>query len=347
MTAHSPSPKVGWLCGYTPVEILTAAGVQPLRLRGGAGNEAQARAFLPAALCPYLKGCLGDALAGNPEGIDGVVVTTCCDGMRRLADLWSRYLPGFVYVLDVPRHKTREAAGYFRNRLVEQARFLSERYGRTAGGETLSAAIHSWNETRHHLAALDNLRSGDTPISAREMLALLDRATREPPALVNPWLAGLSSRTRGSSSPAGIPVVVSGNLVTAGDGQLLDLIEAAGGRVVGDDLCNGMRGLSGDVIPDADPFLALARSYLERVPCPRMAFSPDRFDALASLCRQREARGVIYVSQKFCDGSLYDFAPLRERLQREGIATLLLELDASAVTVGQTRTRIEAFLEAL
>ncbi len=325
-----------------------AAGVQPVRPRGGGGSEAEARSFLPAALCPYLKGCLGDALAGNPEGIEGVVMASCCDGMRRLADLWSRYLPGFAYVLDVPRHRDEAAAGYFRGRLVELARFLSDRYHRPIEAETLRAAILSLNETRRHLAALDGLRQRGLDLPAGEMLEQVERSIREPSAEISLELAEVVARGRDSRLPsAGVPLVVSGNLVTPDDRRLLDLVEKAGGRVVGDDLCNGMRGLAGEIEAGGDPFLALARGYLGRVPCARMAFSTERFEELLRLCRATGARGVLYLSQKFCDGSLYDFGPLRDRLRREGIPSLLLELDATATTLGQARTRVEAFLEAL
>ena len=93
--------------------------------------------------------------------------------------------------------------------------------------------------------------------------------------------------------------------------------------------------------------MALARRYLERVPCPRMADIGERFDELAALCQSTGARGVVYLSQKYCDASLYDLAPLRERLEAVGVRTLHLELDAGTALAGQARTRLEAFLEVL
>lgn len=344
----APAPRVGWLCSYTPVEILTATGTLPVRLLGGANNEERARAFLPAALCPYLKACLGEALAADSPPLDGLVVATGCDGLRRLADVWNSYLPGFVYVLDVPRHRSAGAVSYFRSCLLDLAHFLSERYRRPITENALREAIAQRNRTRRLLVALDGLQQEGRALSAGQMLAIVDRSTREPPATFNPWLADRLARLQdeGHATP-GIPIVVSGNVLASGDRHILDLVEDVGGRVVGAYLCTGMRGVAGEVAGDGDPFLGLARRYLERVSCPRMADPTDRFGDLIRICRDRGARGVLYLSQKFCDGSLYDFALLRDRLSREDIPVLLLEMDAGAAATGQARTRIEAFLELL
>ncbi len=56
---------------------------------------------------------------------------------------------------------------------------------------------------------------------------------------------------------------------------------------------------------------------------------------------------MLYLSQKYCDNSLYEFPSLRSRLEKDGVRSLLLEVDGSTATIGQARTRIEAFLEVL
>lgn len=339
---RSAQAQVGWLCSYTPVEVLSAAGLRPVRLPGSVGREAQAA--LPVALCPYLKGCLGAALDGAFGSLAGLVVVTGCDGLRRLADVWARYIPGFVHVLDVPRRRDTGAVAYLASQLAALAERLAAVTGHNVGEDALHAAIAERNGTRRLLAELDARRQ-ELGLGAEEMLALVDSSAEEVPAVCNPRLAARLAERRGGV--AGVPIVLSGNIMARGDRALLDVLEAAGVQVVGDDLCSGARGALGEVDEAGDPFVALARRYLERVPCPRMADAHERFDELRALCQSVGARGAIYLSQKYCDASLYDLAPLREHLEAAGVRTLHLELDAGTALPGQVRTRVEAFLEVL
>ncbi|HOG47596.1 MAG TPA: 2-hydroxyacyl-CoA dehydratase family protein, partial [Anaerolineae bacterium] len=327
--------------------------------------------------CPYLRACLGAALDGAYGPLAGVIVANGCDGLRRLADVWARYGPGFVHLLDVPRRRDEAALAYLTSQFTALAERLALVARRALTEHALRLAIAERNATRRLLGELDARRQGQA-LPVRELLSLVDLSAEAPPAVCNlssfsapsnpaapplrsglgwePPLPGAESGLRlaeqlacppAATPAAGTPVVLSGNVFTPDDRPLAGLIEAAGGWVVGDDLCSGVRGLAGEVTEEGDPMQALARRYLERVPCPRMADAAARWDDLADLCGRREARGVIHLSQEYCDASLYELAPLHARLERAGVRLLHLELDADAATPGQARTRVEAFLEGL
>jgi benzoyl-CoA reductase/2-hydroxyglutaryl-CoA dehydratase subunit BcrC/BadD/HgdB len=72
--------------------------------------------------------------------------------------------------------------------------------------------------------------------------------------------------------------------------------------------------------------------------------SRRRDEFLLDLVTQRQANGVIFARQKFCDPHGFDFARVGAALGERGIAHMLLELE-QAPQVGQMRTRIQAFLE--
>jgi benzoyl-CoA reductase/2-hydroxyglutaryl-CoA dehydratase subunit BcrC/BadD/HgdB len=57
------------------------------------------------------------------------------------------------------------------------------------------------------------------------------------------------------------------------------------------------------------------------------------------------ARGVIGYTAKFCDPYIARLPGVRDALKREGIPFLLLEGDCTLRSIGQHRTRIEAFME--
>ncbi|MCP4138070.1 MAG: 2-hydroxyacyl-CoA dehydratase, partial [bacterium] len=59
------------------------------------------------------------------------------------------------------------------------------------------------------------------------------------------------------------------------------------------------------------------------------------------------AKGVIAHTVKFCDPYLGRIPDVRNTFRDEGIPFLLLEGDCTLRSMGQHRTRIEAFIEML
>jgi len=128
----------------------------------------------------------------------------------------------------------------------------------------------------------------------------------------------------------------------------ISLMEAAGCVVVGDDLCVGSRSFAHDKIGGADPTEALARTYLERIPCP--AFHRDGRqpgDALVEAVRRDKADGVIFLLTNFCDPVAFDYVPLKKALEKANIPALSLSVEQHREPPEQLRTRVEAFTEML
>jgi benzoyl-CoA reductase/2-hydroxyglutaryl-CoA dehydratase subunit BcrC/BadD/HgdB len=78
---------------------------------------------------------------------------------------------------------------------------------------------------------------------------------------------------------------------------------------------------------------------------------PSRPGRLAELvvaaARASGARGVIGHVLKFCDPYLARLPAVREALREARLPLLVLEGDCSLRSLGQQRTRIEAFVEML
>ena len=92
---------IGYICKYTPIEIFEAMGVETCRIEPDVTNFNQADTLMHPNLCSYAKGVVETVLDGQYEGI---ILTTCCDSIRRVYDVLKEKLPGtFVYLLDVPR----------------------------------------------------------------------------------------------------------------------------------------------------------------------------------------------------------------------------------------------------
>ena len=66
-------------------------------------------------ICSFAKGVLEEVLANDYEG---VILTTCCDSIRRLYDVLREELPGkFVYILDTPRTTKETGVALYQTRI--------------------------------------------------------------------------------------------------------------------------------------------------------------------------------------------------------------------------------------
>ena len=92
---------LGYICKYAPVEIFESMGVEMHRIEPEVSNFNQADLRMHPNVCSFAKGVLEEVMTG---GYEGVILTTCCDSIRRLYDVLKEQLPGrFIYMLDTPR----------------------------------------------------------------------------------------------------------------------------------------------------------------------------------------------------------------------------------------------------
>lgn len=92
---------LGYICKYAPIEVFRSMGVEMKCIEPEVTNFTQADMKMHPNICSFAKGVLEDVLAGDYEG---VILTTCCDSIRRLYDVLTEELPDkFIYILDTPR----------------------------------------------------------------------------------------------------------------------------------------------------------------------------------------------------------------------------------------------------
>jgi len=130
--------------------------------------------------------------------------------------------------------------------------------------------------------------------------------------------------------------------------KIYDLVESCGASLVGDDLCTGWRYFAEDVSSLGDPIASLADRLIRKVPCP-CKFNPeiDRADRLLQRVKAAGTQGVVFLLLKFCDPHAFDYPYLKERLDKEKIPSLLLEIESGGLPLGALETRLTAFVETL
>ena len=106
---------VGYICKYTPVEIIKAFGEDPVRLESGYKSHEYAEALIHSNVCSFAKGVLESIIENN---IEEVILTACCDSIKRLYDVLKDRVK-FAYLLDLPRKKDPISIDLFYNEIVE------------------------------------------------------------------------------------------------------------------------------------------------------------------------------------------------------------------------------------
>jgi len=328
--------RIAWFCTYTPLEILDAAGLVPIRHFGDPRILESADALLHPALCPYARACLAREM--RDEGPHNAFFINSCDAMRRLYDAWKDNFRGdLIYLMDFPRNPGKLGERLLAEELRHLVEYLEDTLGKQITLEELRQAARAREEAR-----LAYLRSADGARGEERLRMAMYVQTRPPREHVQ------LEKGEDNTVP-GVPVLLTGNLLNPSG--VVAQLERAGAQVVWVDLCNGDRCFCSSTLAqgdDLDGFLAsMAAAYLRRQPCARMDDANRRYDLLVDTARKVGASGVIYASLKFCDSYLYDFPPVQERLRLEGIPVLKLESDYMDGHTGQLLTRVEAFLEML
>ncbi len=108
---------IGYVCKYTPVEVLCALDADPVRVEPTTTNFDRADTCMHPNVCSFAKAVLEDM---EVKDYEGMVLTTCCDSIRRLYDtLRLRYPDKFFYLLDVPRKVDDHAIDLYAARIFD------------------------------------------------------------------------------------------------------------------------------------------------------------------------------------------------------------------------------------
>ena len=342
--------RFGWLCSYTPVEILIAAGLVPTRLNAGDMFLHRPNPKLYQLICPYVRAVFEKAQEDRFDRLEGVVFVKCCDAMLRLYDLWKAHLPNQrTYILSLPKIQSPEAIRYFANVLRRFSEVLGTQRGTPVIDQALSDAIVEQNQLRMALKKLYRMRLNNPLALPYSKLCSLTRnwlsaAPAQALPDVEKELKGFEEIPSEKSSPLPKVVISSSTLDQI---EIVEIIEKAGMTVIADDHCCGLRHFDDLVSEDGDPYLNLAERYLNRWPCPRMQANPSHLQRLIQKIDEVGANGVIYVGLKYCDQSGFELPRLQTQLKERHVPFLYIEHDYTATGLAQLKVRIEAFAEML
>ncbi len=362
-TIKDEKPRIGWLCTYTPEEIILSAGFTPTRIFGE-DRVNKAEGYFPTNFCPYLKS-IWESILNDIGKLNAIIFTNSCDGMRRLYDICKTYKPKTPsFMLDVPRINTDSSLKHFSNNLFELVSFLDELKKSEIEFDFLKKSIELINNKRILLKKLNHYYSKfNGLVNNQDYFDILKLSMISDPEIfvqdLHPYLEKIAKESSVSQSVddnnASFPrIMIIGNFIN--ESKLWESFKELNCKIAAADLCNSSRYYEGLVEDMGNTsknsntenlFGAIAARYLKKPQCMRMANLGIKLKEVKENITGNNIKGVIFISMKFCDCTLLFYPLLRQYLSEIGIQSLFLEIEHNNFSEGQIKTRIQAFLEIL
>jgi len=361
--------RIGWLCTYTPEELILSAGFTPVRILGE-DRVNKAESYFPTNFCPFLKSSW-ESILNDTGKLSAIIFTNSCDGMRRFYDICKNYKPqAQAFMLDVPRINTDASLAHFSNNLFELADFLGNFKKSKIEFDSLKKSIELINNKRVLLKRLSHYYSefnslvddsdyfdilkismiSEPEIFSEDLRIYLEKIEKES---TTPEISG-NSKNNGFSPR----IMIIGNFIN--ESKLWKSFKELNCKIACTDLCNSSRYYEGlvkdtktssgstennDTIKTLLETIALR--YLQKPQCMRMANLGIKLKEIKENILKYNIKGVIFFSMKFCDNTLLFYPLLKQYLNETGIQSLFLEVEHNNFSEGQIKTRIQAFLEIL
>ena len=356
--------RIGYVCKYVPAEALEAMGAHMERIEPDESLVSfdAAESCMHANVCSFAKATFETVLSGN---LDGIVLTTCCDSMRRLADALHAQAPNlFIHVLDVPRGTGEAACALYQRRVAEllsaygkfaNATFSEKKLFAQLGGTLCPEEGNCDSSLELDYARLHSEAAQPSFRLAKSSSVSQNFANSNQAVDSAAWSEGCEASERSTIATAAAPQVDNAlqpqthfsptmpNVGIAGaraNAEIKRILESHGVNIAFDITCtNANRRF---VPQKADTLAHYAHDVLTQLPCARMRDISPRKDFFDRVLPQID--GLVFHTVQFCDMYSYEYSDLK---RTSPAPILALETDCTAQSRGQMLTRIEAFLESI
>jgi len=349
---------IGYICAYVPVEIITAAGFVPFRIKGNVNEPiTKADTKMETIICPLVRSCFDLSIKGNYDFLDGIVIPHACDSICRTYDVWkySLALP-YSHFINMPHGTDDSSLKFFKAILNTFRKSLGGFAGKQISNDNLTEAIKLYNQNRVRVSEMYELRKLDPPlISGAEvtevLVAGMSIPVEESIQQIDTVINEARQRTTGPDKKSARIMIVGAEV---DDVAFIKLVEDTGANVVVDDLCPGARENLPLVDITEDPIDGIAERYLRKIHCARTYFEQTgtyqeylekRFGHIGRAIKDFKVDGVILYIYKYCDPFGFEVPAMKSYIESLGTPVLYLEDEYSMSTIARLRTRIQAFLE--
>ena len=343
--------------------LLNLPGCFFSRLRApNSGTAEIASYYMTNRNCPYVRCILERAIEGGFNYLNALFGAEGCAAMERMEEHFTLLKPVkndrfITTIIDPPMKGDRTSLDYYKAQLKAKVLdALRDSFGVDTSDDAIRAAIEKHNRLCRIITEIGDLRKAENPvITGYEYHVIVLVSQVCPHDLILPYLeetlAELKTRRPEAEFPFRARVVLAGSEID--DPEFTKLLESCGAMVVADRYCFGtFPGREEIKIHGGETaFDAVCRHYLHHNQCVRFmdgAKIDQRHSELRRLAEDYGADGIIYESMKFCEFWSYEKVLASHVLQQEmGIPCCTIEKEYTLGSVGQLRTRFQAFVESL
>lgn len=349
---------IGYLCAYAPLEIITAAGFIPFRIKGNVREPiTKADTRMETIVCPRVRSAYDLCLKGSYDFLDGLVIPHACDSICRTYDIWKYTLRlPYSHLINLPHVSDDSSWQFFRATLNTFRKSLGRFAGREISGDSLAQAVRLYNHNRVRVRELYELRKLDPPlISGVEVTKLLVAGmsipVEESTELIGSVIGEVKQRSLGPGRKSARIMIVGAEI---SDAAFIELVEDVGAYVVTDDLCPGARENLPLTDITSDPIDGLTERYLRKISCARTyieqkgtyrQYLEQRFGHIGRSIKDSRIDGVIFYIYRYCDPFGFEVPAVKSYIEALGVPVLYLEDEYSMASIARLRTRVQAFLE--
>ena len=354
---------LGYNCYYIPEVLMNLDGCFSTRLRAPRCTSPDvATYYMTGRTCPYVRSILERAIEGGYNHLSAVFGSESCAAMERMEEHLYLLNPikhdnFFITIIDPPLKGDQTNLDYYKAQIQKHIMGpLKNVLGVDTSDEALRRAIERFNKLCRVITEIGDLRKlPNPPITGYEFHVIQLVSEVCPHELILPYLeetlAELKKRKPEPEFPFRARIVLAGSEVD--DPEFTKLIEMCGAMVVADRYCFGSLPSREEIeIADGeDAFTAICRHYLHWNQCARFMDGmkiDQRHNELKRLVDEYHADGVIYENMKFCEFWSYEKVLASHIMTEEcGVPCATIEKEYALGSVGQLRTRFQAFVESL
>ena len=356
---------VAYTCENVPEPLVNLPGVFGIRLHApNTGSMDIATYYMTNLLCEPSRALLERAIEGGFNFADCVITPDGCTMMNRavenmeLLKTMGKDNPKFFHEYMEIAFKNTEndvklAVLQCTNHILTP---LHENYGIDVSESAIRQAVEDHNRLCRVIREIGNYRKDEHPrITGYEFHVLCLASYACPKYLIldklEETLEELETRDP-DEKPFRARVLLAGSEMD--DSGFVKLVEECGAFVCCDRFCFGSYPGREEITlnEEEDVLTQVCRHYIRNCQCPRM-MSMDkvygRKQYVADLAKEYAADGVIYEQVKFCDPWAYERMLGSSMLEHDfGYPVLSVDRPYNiAASVGQMRTRVQAFVESI
>lgn len=332
--------------GMAPKELIHAAGMVPIQMIEERNPQYEEKSKLLPYLCGLSKSLTGQIYEKVFDYVAGIMVGVACDTNRHVFDIWV-HNKVFEHNLLVraPSTDAESSVRFFTDEIKRLAGELEKISGNKVTEDGLRESIALFNENRNLFGQFYDQRP-NTGISAEEAIYVFFSALVTPVEEHNDMMKRLLESLPSTQENNKTRLMLSAiNLNMSID--VIRMCEKYGASVVTDDFTHNSRYGSTNIDVDGDPYEALARGYLRKVPAPGIYSFEERAAYFRDRMEKAEAKGLIYLIQLYCDAFAMEYAILKERFDAWNLTYLKMEAEDTPSSIEQLNVRVQSFVESL